>query len=75
MTVPSAFADKWLLWRLESFQKQHPYYDLRIDTSSHLLNDSAAALQTAISGNGVALGRTTLVERDLAWGAARAAVQ
>ncbi len=32
------------------------------------LNDSAAALQTAISGNGVALGRNTLVERDLAEG-------
>ncbi|MFP3550511.1 transcriptional regulator GcvA [Paraburkholderia sp. SIMBA_049] len=161
VTVPPAFADKWLLWRLESFQKQHPYYDLRIDTSRHLvdftadrvdagirygagawpdlvatfllrdeffpvcspsllkgrhalknpgdlrhhplihdismtnfgvfptwrswlqkagygktvdcdrglqLNDSAAAIQTAISGNGVALGRTTLVERDLAEG-------
>ena len=159
VTVPPAFADKWLLWRVESFQKQHPYYDLRIDTSRHLvdftaeridvgirygagawpdlvstfllrdeffpvcspallegehalktpealqhhrlihdvsmsdfgifptwrswlrkvgcdtvvdcdrglqLNDSAAAIQTAISGNGVALGRTTLVERDLA---------
>jgi LysR family glycine cleavage system transcriptional activator len=26
------------------------------------------AIQTAISGNGVALGRTTLVERDLAEG-------
>lgn len=161
VTVPPAFADKWLLWRLQSFQTQHPYYDLRIDTSGHLvdftadrvdagirygagawphlvamfllrdeffpvcspallkgkhalkspaelrhhalihdtsmsnfgvfptwrswlqkagygktvdcdrglqLNDSAAAIQTAISGNGVALGRTTLVERDLAEG-------
>jgi LysR family transcriptional regulator, glycine cleavage system transcriptional activator len=161
LTLPPAFADKWLLWRVESFQTKHPYYDLRIDTSRHLvdlnaqrmdvgirygagewpglaatfllrdeffpvcspallkgkhpltspaqlrhhalihdvsmstfgvfptwrswlqragcrdavdcdrglqLNDSAAALQTAISGNGVALGRTTLVERDLAEG-------
>jgi LysR family glycine cleavage system transcriptional activator len=32
------------------------------------INDSAAAIQTAISGNGVALGRTSLVERDLAEG-------
>ncbi|WP_250536785.1 transcriptional regulator GcvA [Caballeronia sp. AZ10_KS36] len=161
VTVPPAFADKWLLWRVEGFQRKHPYYDLRIDTSGHLvdfaaeridvgirygggtwpnlvstfllrdeffpvcspkllkgrralktpldlkhhqlihdtsmrgsvvfptwrswllhagirdavetdrglqLNDSAMAIQTAISGNGVALGRTTLVERDLAEG-------
>jgi len=32
------------------------------------INDSAAALQTAMSGLGVALGRTSLVERDLAEG-------
>jgi LysR family glycine cleavage system transcriptional activator len=30
------------------------------------INDSAAAIQAAIAGNGVALGRTTLVARDLA---------
>jgi LysR family transcriptional regulator, glycine cleavage system transcriptional activator len=161
LTVPSAFADKWLLPRVERFQRRHPYYDLRIDTSTQLvdftadrvdvgirygagvwpnliatfllrdeffpvcspalmmgphalktpadlrhhalihdrsmgdfgvfptwrswllhaghrevvdtdrglqLNDSALAIQTAISGSGVALGRTTLVERDLAEG-------
>lgn len=161
VTVPPAFADKWLLWRVEGFQNGHPYYDLRIDTSGRLvdftaeridagirygtghwagleatfllrdeffpvcspsllegthplrepkdlqfhslihdmsmrtvgvfptwrswlqkvgcldvvdcnrglqINDSAAALQTAISGNGVALGRTSLVERDLVEG-------
>ncbi|SAL30401.1 LysR family transcriptional regulator [Caballeronia cordobensis] len=161
VTVPPAFADKWLLWRVERFQRKHPYYDLRIDTSGHLvdftaeridvgirygdgnwpklvstfllrdeffpvcsptllkgrgalktpldlkhhalihdtsmresgvfptwrswllhagvrdgvdtdrglrLNDSAMSIQTAISGNGVALGRTTLVARDLAEG-------
>jgi len=161
LTVPPAFADRWLLWRVERFQRRHPYYDLRIDTSGRLtdftaeridvgirygagawaglvstfllrdeffpvcspalmegehalrapsdlqhhplihdtsmtgaglfptwrswllhagcrdridtdrglqLNDSAMGLQTAISGYGVALGRTTLVERDLAEG-------
>jgi LysR family glycine cleavage system transcriptional activator len=161
ITVPPAFADKWLLWRMQSFQKKHPYYDIRIDTSGHLvdftaeridagirygagvwqglvstfllrdeffpvcspallrgehplkspadlrhhqlihdismssfgvfptwrswlqkagygkavdcdrglqLNDSAMGIQTVISGNGVALGRSTLVERDLAEG-------
>jgi LysR family transcriptional regulator, glycine cleavage system transcriptional activator len=158
VTVPAAFADKWLLRRVDRFQKRHPYYDLRIDTSNRLIdftadrvdvgirygagawpelestfllrdeffpvcspvlmrgkhrlkapadlqhhllihdvsmqssgvfptwrswlqkvgckdvvdcnrgiqiNDSAAAYQTAISGTGVALGRTTLVEHDL----------
>ena len=40
-----------------------------VDTDRGLqLNDSAMALRTAISGIGVALGRTTLVERDLAEG-------
>jgi LysR family transcriptional regulator, glycine cleavage system transcriptional activator len=161
VTVPPAFAEKWLLWRVERFQIKYPYYDLRIDASGRLvdfnadridvgirygagvwpglestfllrdeffpvcspslmrgrhalkkpadlrhhslihdtsmrgfsmfptwrswllhvglrdvidadrglqLNDSAMAFQTAMSGNGVALGRTTLVERDLAEG-------
>jgi LysR family glycine cleavage system transcriptional activator len=161
VTVPPAFADKWLLRRVEDFQRLHPSYDLRIDMSGQLvdftadridagirygggswaglistfllrdeffpvcsprllqgknalkqpsdlqhhpiihdtsmrasdafptwrswllladcadvvdtdrglqLNDSAMAYQTAISGNGVALGRSSLVERDLAEG-------
>jgi len=158
ITVPAAFADKWLLRRVERFQQRYPYYELRIDTSNRLadfsadrvdvgirygmgawpglvstyllrdeffpvcspalmrgkkrlktpadlqdhllihdvsmqstgvfptwqswlqkagcknivdhnrgiqINDSAAAYRTAIEGNGVALGRTTLVEYDL----------
>ena len=160
VTVPPAFADKWLLPRVERFRAQHPDYDLRIDTSGRLvdfaaervhvgirygggrwpgleatfllrdaffpvcspallegrhplrgpadlqhhalihdrsmafettfptwrswlqsagfanvecerglqINDSAAVIQAAIAGNGVALGRTTLVAEDLAQG-------
>jgi LysR family glycine cleavage system transcriptional activator len=160
VTVPPAFADKWLLRRVERFGAQHPAYELRIDTSARLvdfaaerinvgirygrgrwpelkatfllrdaffpvcspalldgahplrgptdlrhhplihdksmafensfptwrswlqsagfpniecerglqINDSAAVIQTAIAGNGVALGRTTLVAGDLAGG-------
>jgi LysR family glycine cleavage system transcriptional activator len=160
VTVPPAFADKWLLPRVEQFAARHPAYDLRIDTSGRLvdfvaeridvgirygagrwpgltatfllrdaffpvcapallsgahplrgpadlshhalihdrsmafessfptwrtwlqsagfadidcerglqINDSAAVIQTAIAGSGVALGRTTLVARDLAAG-------
>ena len=160
VTVPPAFADKWLLPRVERFRLQKPAYDLRIDTNGRLvdftvdridvgirygggrwpgvdatylladaffpvcspalmagehplrsaadlqyhalihdmsmsfestfptwrawlqsagrpdidcerglqINDSAAVIQAAIAGNGVALGRTTLVARDLAEG-------
>ena len=160
VTVPPAFADKWLLARVERFSARHPNHDLRIDTSGRLvdfaaegidvgirygrgqwpglsatfltrdeffpvcspallsgahplrrpadlqhhpmihdrsmasapefptwrtwlthaglptsdserglqINDSAAVFRAAIAGNGVALGRTTLVERDLAEG-------
>jgi LysR family glycine cleavage system transcriptional activator len=160
VTVPPAFADKWLLARVERFRAHYPEYDLRIDTSGRLvdftaeridvgirygggrwpdlkatfllrdaffpvcspallmgrhplksaadlkyhalihdvsmssestfptwrvwlrnagftdidcdrglqINDSAAVFQAAIAGNGVALGRTTLVARDLAEG-------
>jgi LysR family glycine cleavage system transcriptional activator len=160
VTVPPAFADKWLLPRVERFRTHHPDYDLRIDTSGRLvdfnaeridvgirygsgrwpgleatfllrdaffpvcspallegehpikgiddlkhhalihdmsmsfestfptwrtwlrgaglsdvdcerglqINDSAAVIQAAIAGNGVALGRTTLVTKDLAEG-------
>lgn len=160
VTVSSAFADKWLLHRLESFRRLYPECDLLIDTSTALIdfgaqpvdvgirygagvwtglvavpfardnffpvcspsllvgahglltpgslehhqlihdssmastpgfrtwrdwheaaglgsayidrglriNDSAAAYRMAISGHGVALGRTTLVEEDLAEG-------
>jgi LysR family transcriptional regulator, glycine cleavage system transcriptional activator len=160
VTVPPAFADKWLLTRVERFRTCHPELDLRIDTSGRLvdftaeridvgirygggrwpgleatfllrdaffpvcspallvgehplknaadlkyhalihdmsmsfestfptwrawlrnagctdldcdrglqINDSAAVFQAAMAGNGVALGRTTLVARDLAEG-------
>ena len=160
VTVPPAFADKWLLARVERFRAYYPEYDLRIDTSGRLvdftaeridvgirygagrwpdleatfllrdaffpvcspallmgehplksaadlkhhalihdmsmsfestfptwrvwlrnagftdfdcdrglqINDSAAVFQAAIAGNGVALGRTTLVAKDLAEG-------
>ena len=44
------------------------YEELRKSMEKLQLNDSALAIQTAVSGNGVALGRTTLVERDLAEG-------
>src|SRR5262245_46253974 len=38
LTVPPAFADKWLLPRVERFAVGHPLYDLRIDTSGRLVD-------------------------------------
>jgi len=38
VTVPPAFADKWLLPRVERFTANHPRYDLRIDTSGRLVD-------------------------------------
>ncbi|GAN78016.1 LysR substrate-binding domain-containing protein [Acidisphaera rubrifaciens] len=32
--VPRAFADKWLLPRINRFREQHSQYDLRVDTSA-----------------------------------------
>jgi LysR substrate binding domain len=53
----------WRSWLL------HAGYRDAVETDRGLqLNDSAMAIQMAISGYGVALGRTTLVERDLAEG-------
>ena len=34
VAVPLAFADKWLLPRIQRFRAEHPDHDLRIDTSS-----------------------------------------
>ncbi|MFM0340568.1 LysR substrate-binding domain-containing protein [Paraburkholderia fungorum] len=50
-------------WR--SWLQKAGYRDV-VDCDRGLqINDSAAAIQTAVSGIGVALGRTSLVERDL----------
>ncbi|MGI4953382.1 MAG: LysR substrate-binding domain-containing protein, partial [Janthinobacterium lividum] len=38
VTVPMAFADKWLLRRLGTFRREHPECELRIDTSTALVN-------------------------------------
>lgn len=38
VTVPPAFADKWLLSRVEGFQAQHPTIELRLDTNGRLVD-------------------------------------
>jgi len=54
ITVPAAFADKWLLRRVERFQQRHPYYELRIDTSNRLADFAADRVDVGIRyGTGV----------------------
>src|SRR5262245_5270302 len=48
VTVPPAFADKWLLPRVEQFAAQHSDYDLRIDTSGRLVDFTADRIDVGI---------------------------
>jgi LysR family transcriptional regulator, glycine cleavage system transcriptional activator len=48
VTVPPAFADKWLLRRLERFAAQYPAYDLRIDTNGRLVDFAAERMEVGI---------------------------
>ena len=52
VTVPPAFADKWLLPRVERFQAQHPDYDLLIDTSGRLVDFAAERVHVGIRYGG-----------------------
>jgi LysR family glycine cleavage system transcriptional activator len=38
VTVPPAFADKWLLSRVERFQALHPQFDLILDTNGRIVD-------------------------------------
>ncbi|MDT8753064.1 LysR substrate-binding domain-containing protein [Klebsiella pneumoniae] len=58
VTVSPAFAAKWLLPRIEDFQHKWPDPALRI-------NNSAAVLQAAIDGHGIALARSIMVDDDI----------
>ncbi len=48
VTVPIAFADKWLLPRLEAFGREHPGCELRIDTSTSLVDFAAQPVDVGI---------------------------
>jgi LysR family glycine cleavage system transcriptional activator len=52
VTVPPAFADKWLLPRVERFASNHPSYDLRIDTSGRLVDFPAERMDVGIRYGG-----------------------
>ncbi len=66
ITVPPAFADKWLLRRVERFAADHPLYDLRIDTSGRLVDFAAERMSLGIrygSGHWPGL-KSTFLLRD-----------
>ena len=48
MAVPLAFADKWLLPRIQRFSAKFPVYDLRIETGRQLKDFSANRLDVGI---------------------------
>lgn len=52
ITVPPAFADKWLLPRMENFAIHYPSYDLRIDTSGRLVDFAAERMDVGIRYGG-----------------------
>ena len=52
LTVPPAFADKWLLPRVERFTTNHPSYDLRIDTGGRLVDFVAERMDVGIRYGG-----------------------
>jgi DNA-binding transcriptional LysR family regulator len=60
VTVPAAFADKWLLRRVERFQQRHPYYDLRINTTNPLLDFTADRIDVGIRIWGGCVARSHL---------------
>ncbi|MGY2290678.1 transcriptional regulator GcvA [Pseudomonas sp. SDO528_S397] len=64
VTVPPAFADKWLLARIEAFQALHPHVELRLDTNGSLVDFTAQRIDVGIrfgSGQWPGLSSTFLM--------------
>jgi LysR family glycine cleavage system transcriptional activator len=67
VTVPVAFADKWLLPRLDAFGRDHPNCELRIDTNTSLVDFAARPVDVGIrygAGSWPGLA-ATLLTRDV----------
>jgi LysR family glycine cleavage system transcriptional activator len=63
LTVSLAFADKWLLHRLDNFRRSYPGCELQIDTSKTLVDFSAEQVDVGIrygAGNWAGLTATFL---------------
>lgn len=48
VTVPPAFADKWLLGRVDRFQNQYPQYDLLVDTNGRIVDFNTERVDVGI---------------------------
>ncbi|CDG81230.1 bacterial regulatory helix-turn-helix, lysR family protein [Janthinobacterium agaricidamnosum NBRC 102515 = DSM 9628] len=67
VTVPPAFADKWLLGRLERFQRSHPHIDLVLDTNGRIVDFNTARVDLGIrfgAGRWPGLSATHLLDDD-----------
>lgn len=52
VSLPPAFADKWLLPRLHRFHDAHPEIELRLETSGHLVDFKAEGIDIGIRYGG-----------------------
>lgn len=52
VTVPPAFADKWLLRRVERFGARYPAFELQIDTSGRLVDFAGERVDVGIRYGG-----------------------
>lgn len=67
VTIPPAFADKWLLPRLERFQARHPDIELHLETSGRLVDFKSERMDVGIrygSGTWRGLSATLLLRDD-----------
>src|SRR5215813_5540295 len=67
VTVPPAFADKWLLGRVEKFQARYPAYELRVDTNGRLVDFAVDRVDVGIrygGGNWPGVAATRLLGED-----------
>lgn len=67
VTVPPAFADKWLLRRVERFQSLHPLIDVLIDTNGRVVDFNTEKVDVGIrygSGRWKGLTATRLLSDD-----------
>ena len=52
VTVPPAFADKWLLGRIDRFRTEYPQYDLVLDTNARIVDFTTERVDVGIRFGG-----------------------
>jgi len=68
ISVSPAFAAKWLLMRIDSFQLKHPDYDLRLNTNSRSVDYFAEDIDIGVrygKGNWPGLSQKLLMHEDI----------